>query len=125
MVKVVEDGILFTGDIINNTHFSFMGHGNFKGAYEATQKALAMKPRYVVVGHGKSGGVELIKNFSTIYKMLRDEVAQYYKAGLQDYEMKPKIVEKFKKYRHWSGFDNQIGRYVNQAKIELEDESFN
>ena len=57
--------------------------------------------------------------------MLRDEVSKHYEAGLQDYEMKPKVVEKFKKYKHWSGFNNQIGRYVNQATTELEDESFN
>lgn len=125
MVKVVEDGILFTGDIINNMHFSFMGHGNFKGAYEATQKALSMKPRYIVVGHGKSGGAELVKEFSIIYKMLRDEVSKHYELGLQDYEIKPKVVDKFIKYKHWSGFENQIGRYVNQATIELENESFN
>ena len=125
MVNVVEEGILFTGDIINNEHFSFMGHGNFKGAYEATQIALSMKPRYVVVGHGRSGKINLIKEFSDIYQKLRIEVGKHFKQGLMAYEMKPKIIIEFDKYKHWSGFDRRIGSYVNQLNAELENESFN
>ena len=124
MVHVVEEGVLFTGDIVNNAHFSFMGHGNFKGAYEATQQALAMKPNHVVVGHGRSGKTDLIKEFSYIYQTLRSLVAKYYEKGLMDYEMKPKIVAEFEKYQHWSGFEGQIGPYISQLLIEIESESF-
>lgn len=125
MVNVVEEGVLFTGDIINNEHFSFMGHGNFKGAYEATLTALAMKPKYVVVGHGKSGKINLIQEFSEIYLKLRNEVGKYYEQGLMDYEMKPKVVTAFDKYKDWSGFERRIGSYINQLHAELESESFN
>ncbi len=124
MLNVVEDRVLFTGDIINNEHFSFMGHGNFKGAYEATQAALSMKPQHVVVGHGRSGKINLIKEFAFIYKTLRSEVTKYYELGLMDYEMKPKVVATFSKYQHWSGFNNQIGRYISQLNAEVENETF-
>jgi len=124
MVNVVEEGVLFTGDIINNEYFSFMGHGNFKGAYEATLKALAMQPKYVVVGHGQSGEVGLINEFSHIYQKLRSLVKKYYEQGLMDYEMKPKILTAFDKYKYWSGFDSQIGRYISQLNTEVENESF-
>lgn len=125
MVNVVEDRVLFTGDIVNNHHFSFMGHGNFKGAYEATQTALAMKPKYVVVGHGKSGNRQLIQAFSDIYQNLRSEVATHYEQGLMDFEIKPFVVTAFSKYKDWSGFETRIGSYVNQLRAELESESFN
>ncbi|MGD8885998.1 MAG: MBL fold metallo-hydrolase [Gammaproteobacteria bacterium] len=124
MVNVVEEGVLFTGDIVNNEHFSFMGHGNFKGAYEATQKALAMKPEYVVVGHGRSGKIELIKEFAEVYRKLRSVVGKYYDQGLMDFEMKPKVVAELDEYNEWSGFDNQIGPYISQLVLELENESF-
>ncbi|MCW8901989.1 MAG: MBL fold metallo-hydrolase [Gammaproteobacteria bacterium] len=124
MVNVIEEKILFTGDIINNKHFSFMGHGNFKGAYEATQKALAMQPVYVVVGHGRSGKIHLLEEFEAVYHKIRSEVGKYSEQGLMDYEMKPKVVAAFDKYKHWSGFDAQIGRYVNQVYTELENEAF-
>ncbi len=124
MVYVVEDSILFTGDIVNNEHFSFMGHGNFRGAYAATQKALAMNPKHVVVGHGRSGNVELVKTFARIYQTLADVVGQYYEQGLLDFEMKPMVVTKLDAYKNWSGFDRQIGPYISQLIIELENESF-
>ena len=124
MVNVVEEGVLFTGDIVNNEHFSFMGHGNFKGAYEATLKALAVKPKHVVVGHGRSGKIDLIKEFSQIYLKLRSLVGSYYEQGLMDYEMKPKVIVEFNKYKHWSGFDLRIGSYISQVNAEVENEAF-
>ena len=124
MVNVVEEGVLFTGDIVNNEHLSFMGHGNFKGAYEATQKALAMNPRHVVVGHGRSGKISLVKEFAGFYYQLRGVVGKYYEQGLMDYEMKPKVVAELDKYRNWNAFDRQIGLYISQVIAELENESF-
>ncbi|WP_455223400.1 MBL fold metallo-hydrolase [Kaarinaea lacus] len=124
MVNVVEEGILFTGDIINNEHLSFMGHGNFKGAYEATQKALAMSPKHVVVGHGRSGKINLVKEFAGLYQQLRSAVGKYYEQGLMDYEMKPKVVAELDKYKNWDAFDRQIGPYISQVIVELETESF-
>ncbi|MDH5179821.1 MAG: MBL fold metallo-hydrolase [Gammaproteobacteria bacterium] len=124
MVLVVEDGVLFTGDIINNVHFSFMGHGNFRGAYAATQTALSLKPRYVVVGHGMSGEPVLIERFAGFYQQLLASVGKYYEQGLQDYEMKPKVVAELAQYKTWSGFDRQIGPYISQMILELEKEAF-
>lgn len=124
MVYVVEEGVLFTGDIVNNEHFSFMGNGNFKGAYEATQKALALKADYVVVGHGRSGKPELINEFGQIYQQLRTVVGKYHELGLMDYEMKPRVIAELAEYQQWSGFEQQIGPYISQLITELEAESF-
>lgn len=124
MVHVVEEGVLFTGDIVNNEHFSFMGHGNFKGAYEAAQKALVLNPKHVVVGHGRSGKIKLVEEFAQLYQELRVVVGKYYEQGLMDFEMKPKVVTELDKYKHWNGFDNQIGPYISQVITELESEAF-
>jgi len=124
MVHVVEEGVLFTGDIVNNAHFSFMGHGNFKGAYEATQKVLATQASHVVVGHGRSGKMKLVKEFGGMYQTLRSVVRKYYDQGLQDFEMKPGVIEELAQYKDWSGFDRQIGPYISQLVTELENESF-
>ena len=124
MVYVMDEDVLFTGDIVNNEHFSFMGHGNFKGAYEATLWALSTDTKHVVVGHGKSGTKEQVKEFSQLYKTLRTEVAKYYAEGLMAYEMKPMIVETLSQYKEWSGFEDQIGRYISQLVTEIEQEQF-
>ena len=124
MVHVLDDSVLFTGDIVNNEHFSFMGHGNFSGAYAATQKALALNPKHVVAGHGRSGGIELVRIFAHIYRTLTDVVGRYHDQGLMDYEMKPNVITALDAYKNWSGFDRQIGPYISQLIIELENESF-
>jgi glyoxylase-like metal-dependent hydrolase (beta-lactamase superfamily II) len=124
MVYVEDEGVLFTGDIVNNEHFSFMGHGNFKGAYEATQKALTFNANHVVVGHGKSGNQDLIKTFGAIYQKLQAIIRKFYEQDMMDYEMKPKVIAEFEEYKQWSGFDNQIGPYISQIVLELEKESF-
>jgi glyoxylase-like metal-dependent hydrolase (beta-lactamase superfamily II) len=124
MVHVVEEDVLFTGDIVNNEHFSFMGDGNFKGAYAATRQALAINPEHVVVGHGRSGDIELVQAFARIYQQLRSVVAKYYEQGLMDYEMKPGVVAELEEYNNWSGFEQQIGPYISQLITELEKESF-
>ena len=124
MVYVIDEEVLFTGDIINNKHFSFMGHGNFKGAYEATQKALSINPNHVVVGHGKSGKSDLIKSFLKFYQHLTTIVQDMYEQDMLDYEMKPKVIESLSEFKDWSGFENQIGPYISQIILELENESF-
>ncbi len=124
MIHVVEEAVLFTGDVVNNQHFSFMGHGNFKGAYEVTERIKNIKANHVVVGHGHSGNMDLVHEFNTIYKTLRTSVQKYYDEGLLDYEMKPKVIADMDKYKNWNGFDAQIGRYVSQLIAELEDEAF-
>jgi glyoxylase-like metal-dependent hydrolase (beta-lactamase superfamily II) len=124
MVYVVEDGVLFTGDIVNNAHLSYMGHGDFAGAYQATQAALALQPRHVVAGHGRSGDRTLIEASARLYQTLPDIVAAWYEQGLLDFEIKPRVVAELADYRDWNGFDRQIGPYISQIIAELEAASF-
>ena len=124
MVYVVEEGVKFTGDIVNREHFSYMGHGSFKGAYEATRRVLDEKPRYIVVGHGRSGGIDLVKEFSQFYHRLWTVVGKYHEQGLADYEMKPKVITDLNRYKNWHDFDRRIGSYISQVIIELESEAF-
>ena len=124
MVHVVEEAVLFTGDVVNNEHFSFMGHGDFKGAYEATERIKNIKARHVVVGHGHGGQMNLVNEFNNIYKTLLTSAHKYYDEGMMDFEMKPRIIADMAKYKSWSGFDDQIGRYISQLITELEREGF-
>ena len=100
-----------------------MGHGNFKGAYEATQQAIAMNPKYVVVGHGRSGQPALITTFADIYRALRDSVQKYYEQGLADYEMKDKVVADLAEFKDWHSMD-QLGRVISFVYQQVEAAAF-
>jgi len=120
MVYVRNDGVLFTGDVVNNAHCSFMGHGNFHGAIEATRKAASLRPSHVVAGHGKSGGAELVDRYDAFYAALVAKVQHHYDAGLEDYEMKPLVMKELQEYRNWHNFDVQLGPYISQVILEIE-----
>ena len=79
---------------------------------------------HVVVGHGNSGKIELIKDFGGFYRDIRASVGKYYEEGMMDFEMKPKVVADLAKYRDWHAFDERIGPYISQVIGELESESF-
>ena len=52
MMYVVEDRLLFAGDLIFAGRIPFVGNGDSKGWLAATQKMLALAPSVVVPGHG-------------------------------------------------------------------------
>lgn len=52
MMYVVEDRLLFAGDLIFSGRIPFVGNGDSKGWLEATHKMLALSPAVVVPGHG-------------------------------------------------------------------------
>ncbi|HKU84881.1 MAG TPA: MBL fold metallo-hydrolase [Casimicrobiaceae bacterium] len=52
MMYIVEDRLLFAGDLIFAGRIPFVGNGDSKGWLAATQKMLALSPSVVVPGHG-------------------------------------------------------------------------
>ena len=52
MLYVVEDRLLYAGDLIFAGRIPFVGNGDSKGWLEATKKMLALTPDIVVPGHG-------------------------------------------------------------------------
>ena len=52
MMYVVEDRLLFAGDLIFASRIPFVGNGDSKGWLAATHKMLALAPGVVVPGHG-------------------------------------------------------------------------
>lgn len=52
MMYVVEDRLLFAGDLIFSGRIPYVGDGDSKGWLQATQRMLALEPAVVVPGHG-------------------------------------------------------------------------
>ena len=56
--------------------------------------------------------------------LLRETVAKHYEEGLSDFEIKPKVVKALDQYRNWKLFDENLGRLVSLAYLEVEAEQF-
>jgi len=52
MMFVVEDRLLYAGDLIFSGRIPFVGNGDSRGWLQATNRMLALSPAIVVPGHG-------------------------------------------------------------------------
>ena len=124
MIELVDDSLMFTGDNVAYERILRMDHGNFKDTIAACDKAIGLGLKTYVPGHGPSGGVERVKMQKQYLETVYNEVSKYYDEGLSDFEMKPRVVKALQAYSQWSGFEQQVGRHVSLALLEVEKAEF-
>ena len=120
MIEAVEESVVFTGDNVLNQRIGRMDDATFKGNIAACDKIAAVNARHYVPGHGPTGDVSIVKNFRQYLATLYDETKKLHESGKADYEMKPLVVAKLKPYQSWNGFDQQVGKQVSLAMLEIE-----
>ena len=122
MIEVVEDRILFTGDNVLSRQVMNLRDGTFKGVMKATERALALKARLYVPGHGKTGDHKFVAEQKAYFDILMAEVRRMYEEGKSDFEMKPVIAEKLKAYKNWAEWDANLWQQISLAILEIEQE---
>lgn len=124
MIEVMPDKVFFFGDIVTRQQLATARpkDGDLKGQIKAIEIALKTQNRIFVPGHGQSGSKTYVKNYHEFLKKLHGLIKFYFDQGLQDYEMKPKIIKSLQKYKNWLHFDD-IGRIINHEFVTLENNS--
>jgi len=121
MVEIPEDNALFTGDIVRDGLVG-ISNASFKGNLEAIDRALKTNAKLFIPGHGNAGDKKIVETYRDFMKTLRDVVAKNYEEGLSDFEIKPKVVQALDKFKNWVSFEENIGRLVSLAYLEIEAE---
>ena len=124
MILYKDDNVLFTGDNVSYERIIRLANGSFKGNIETIDAANNLKPATVVPGHGKTGGPEIMDAYKTYLSTLYSNVNKYFEEDMSDFEMKPKIHEVLKDYHTWSGYDEQLGKHISRAYLEIEAAAF-
>jgi len=124
MILHMKDNVLFTGDNVSNKRLIRMADASFKGNIEIIEAAKNLKPAIVVPGHGKTGGAELLDNYHTYLSTLYSNVSKYFDEDLSDFEMKPKIHVELTNYHDWSGYEDELGKHISGAYLEIEAAAF-
>lgn len=124
MIYVEEEGVLFTGDNVNNGRIVRMDDGSFSGNIAACIKAMTIPAKVFVPGHGQSGGQSLVFTYRDYLSGLYAAVEKYYEQGLSDFEMKPKVAAELKRFKDWSGFEDELGKHISLAYLEIEAKAF-
>jgi glyoxylase-like metal-dependent hydrolase (beta-lactamase superfamily II) len=124
MIEVVEDSLMFLGDIGVYQRMGRMDDGSFRGNIAALDRALALGVKHYVPGHGPSGGPEAGDAFRQYLKIVYDAAAKYSEEGLAPYEIKAKLMPLVGKYREWPLFEEDFGKQVSLAVLEAEQAAF-
>lgn len=123
MIELVEEGVFVFGDNLRIGNISpFMA--SFSGNLAALELGDKTSAKVFVPGHGLSGNRSVIADYRKFIVTLKAEVKKYFDAGMSDFEMKPKVIKALQKYQAWTGFDENIGRLISLAYLEVENESF-
>jgi len=126
MIEVVKDRSLFFGDIVvagQVPNSDVPQDASFKGSINAIETMLRGPFTTFIPGHGRSGGKEVPETTLRFLHRLTDAVRKYYRAGLNEYEMKERIIPEMAEYRNWHNFD-EMGRVINYVHHEIELEEF-
>ncbi len=124
MIEVVDDSVLFLGDNVLYERIGRMDDATFRGNMQACDMALKTGVKHYVPGHGKSGDKSRVEAYRRYLQILYREVGKYYEEGLADFEMKPMIVVSLKDYQGWNGFEDEVGRHISLALLEIEQAEF-
>lgn len=81
LVHVVEDGVLFTGDVVVKDGHPFIGHGNSKEWLDALTFIRQLRVETIVPGHGEVCDKETLQTLSEYIRQMRTQVRKLYLAG--------------------------------------------
>ncbi len=126
MIEVVDDKGLFFGDIVaakRVPNSDVPEDANFKGSISSIQVLLKRPIDIYIPGHGRSGGREVPESSLRFLQALYASVTKHFKQGLQNYEMKEKVMADLKEYQDWNNF-SELGRVIDVVYREVENDNF-
>ncbi|MCK5923478.1 MAG: hypothetical protein KAG66_21260, partial [Methylococcales bacterium] len=124
MIHIAEDDVYFMGDNVFNGRMGRMDDGSYVGLNTTLDSALEEDAAYYVPGHGPTGDKEVVLTYQALIAGIYAYAQEYYEEGLSDFEMKPLIAEKLKRWHSWPDFNDTIGRLVSFAALEAEAHAF-
>ncbi len=126
LIEIEGDRVLFAGGLVVEPELPSQGvpaDADFRGQIAAIRAVLDMPVDHYVPGRGKTGGKALPGRAARFLQALYTGVERYYDAGLQDYQMTPKLRGDLAMFRHWYDF-RALGRVVSLIYLQVENERF-
>jgi glyoxylase-like metal-dependent hydrolase (beta-lactamase superfamily II) len=120
MIEIVEDAVMILGDNVTYKRIARMDDGTFQGNINACEVALVTEASVFMPGHGPVGGREVVESFKQYLETVYATTQRFYDEGLQDYEMKPQVIEELASFHDWNGFEEAIGKHISLIILEIE-----
>lgn len=127
MIEVVDEKVLFTGDIVMNGFMPYSAmpeDASFKGTIKALNDAINYdNVKIYVPGHGLPVERNALYTQIKFTEDLLASVKKYYTQGLAVHEMKDLVEKDMGEYRTWSHFD-ELGKVIAHVYTEVEQDNF-
>ncbi len=124
MIEVPEFSVAFLGDNVLNKRVPRIDDSDILGNIKASTRIMETGSKTYVPGHGPTGDVGVPKTFQRYLEILYTTVKKYYDEGLSDFEMKDQVADALSAYVDWSGFDEQLGKHISIAYLQIEAADF-
>ncbi len=124
MIEIPERSITFLGDNVLFNRVPRLDHGDIQGNLEACTRIMETGSKRYVPGHGPTGDATVPETFRRYLEILHTTVKKYYNEGLSDYAMKDKVAKALADYAGWSGFEEQLGKHISLAYLQIEEAEF-
>ncbi len=125
MIEVPEKSLLFLADNANNKRIVRMDDGSFSGLIAGLQQIKTRTTAKVLVpGHGHTGGWEIVDQNLDYFTTVYGSVQELFEEDVSDFEMKPLIAERLVAFRDWAGLDDELGKHISIAYLQVEAEAF-
>ena len=124
MIEVVEAGVVFLGDNVQDGRIPRIDEGSIKGNIQACEEIVKTGASVYVPGHGKTGGQILVGSMNSWFSTIYSNVERLYAEGQSDFEMKDEISAKLQDFSSWISFDEQLGKHISYAYLQIEADSF-
>jgi glyoxylase-like metal-dependent hydrolase (beta-lactamase superfamily II) len=126
MIEHKKSKTLFLGDNdFSNRLGRFDTSSDISGNIKALALAKSLNLDFYVPGHGPTGSyAKVVQPYYDYLVQLKKAVLAGYEEGLEDFEIKQKIIGQFAKYQKWHGFDTNFGKHINKLYLETEAAEF-
>ena len=126
-VEVVEDRVVYVGDVAMNGRIANMDDGSYLGtlkAFDALERAVP--GALWVPGHGRASRTLLVEQRELFVGIYENALAAV-KAGEDEAQARRRVLADPRVVRHagrTQGWDGNIGKYISLAYLEAEKEAF-
>ncbi len=116
LVRVPQDSVLFTGDLVVEGAHPNLGDANTRQWLEALQKIRVLNPHILVPGHGELASEATLEYVEGYVKTLTEMVGEYYHAGLS----RKDVVSKVKSVEGYPLSHDERGRGEQRLKASVQ-----
>jgi glyoxylase-like metal-dependent hydrolase (beta-lactamase superfamily II) len=124
MIEVEEDAVMFLGDNVTADRIPRLSDGTFMGNINSIDKIMESNAKTWIPGHGPTGDKSIVSTYREYLQAVYAAAEEAFSNDMDSSDVKAISVKTTKKYKDWSGYDEELGPHGAQAYMEVEAAEF-